>query len=343
MDIWQDKEMRFDVPAKMLALKDGERAIDVMHEVEDTKDNSGRKGSLVVTNLRLIWKAENRRRHNLSIGYGCLVGLNMKAANSRIRGKTQSLFVQAKTVDSRFEFIFTHLTKSGSRLFTTVQAVFRAYDTSRMYRDLRLRAALVQASDLKLLPRENLVNRHLNVWNLSEDEGSIGTMYTTSHRVAWHSNRAESFNVSIPHISISRAVAKESKFGPAVIIVTTPRVGGYRLGFRLNDESKIDDVVHEINVLMQAAKNNPDLGVQSQVEQDRADTSLESRKVTPAVLEGEDDSVFSQDEGGDAFAAYFADPSSRTSDRDVVFSHELGLAIEEPPRDASLSSLWQVI
>lgn len=34
---------------------------------------------------------------------------------------------------SRFEFIFTNLVKNSPRLFTTVQAVHRAYETSKLY------------------------------------------------------------------------------------------------------------------------------------------------------------------------------------------------------------------
>jgi hypothetical protein len=45
--------------------------------------------------------------------------------------------------NSRFEFIFTSLVKNSPRLFTTVQAVYRSYETTKLYRDLKLRGALV--------------------------------------------------------------------------------------------------------------------------------------------------------------------------------------------------------
>ena len=44
----------------------------------------------------------------------------------------------------------------------------------------------------------------------------------------------------------------------------------------------------------------------------------------------------------DAFAAYFADGLHQT-DRRVVFSEELGLAIEELKDGFSLKNLWQVL
>ncbi len=41
----------------------------------------------------------------------------------------------------------------------SVQAVFRAYDTTRLYRDLKLRGALIQDKQLKLLPQEQIYNQ----------------------------------------------------------------------------------------------------------------------------------------------------------------------------------------
>ena len=36
------------------------------------------------------------------------------------------------------------------------------------------------------------------VWNLSSDQGNLGTFYITNVRMVWHANLAENFNVSIP-------------------------------------------------------------------------------------------------------------------------------------------------
>lgn len=47
---------------------------------------------------------------------------------------------------------------------------FRAYETSKMYRDLKLRAALIQNRQLRLLPREQVYDKINGVWNLSSDQ-----------------------------------------------------------------------------------------------------------------------------------------------------------------------------
>ena len=54
-------------------------------------------------------------------------------------GKTQAVYVLTKFQSQRFEFIFTSLGKNTSGLFQTLMAVFKAYDNSRLYRDLKLR------------------------------------------------------------------------------------------------------------------------------------------------------------------------------------------------------------
>lgn len=48
--------------------------------------------------------------------------------------------------------------------------VLRAYETSKMYRDLKLRAALIQNRQLRLLPREQVYDKINGVWNLSSDQ-----------------------------------------------------------------------------------------------------------------------------------------------------------------------------
>ena len=83
--------------------------------------------------------------------------MSIKNAESRLRGKTQALYLMTKFNGSRFEFIFTSLVKASPRLFTTVQAVFRAYETTKLYRDLKLRGAIIKD---KQVPRIKLCHYH---------------------------------------------------------------------------------------------------------------------------------------------------------------------------------------
>ena len=238
--IWQDREIRFDVPPVSLEARKGEFTIDSMNSVEDTKGNNGERGELFITNLRMIWYAARSRRTNLSIGYNCIVSLNIKTAQSRLRGNTQALYVLTKYNGSRFEFIFTNLVRNSPRIFTTVQAVFRAYETTKLYRDLKLRGAIIRDKTLNLLPHEQVFKHVQGVWNLSSDQGNLGTFYITNVRMVWHANLAENFNVSIPYLQMKTIRMRDSKFGRALVVETVARSGGYILGFRVDPQDKLE-------------------------------------------------------------------------------------------------------
>ena len=96
--VWQDRDIRFDTQQSLLAIRSGEFQIDSINSVEDTKGNNGEKGSLAITNLRLIWVCNRNSRINLSIGYNAVLSINIRTANSRLRGNTQALFVMTKCV-----------------------------------------------------------------------------------------------------------------------------------------------------------------------------------------------------------------------------------------------------
>ena len=128
--VWQDREIRFDCGPQDIRSRKGEIQIDAINSIEDTKGNNGEKGSLIITNLRLIWVSKKNPRINLSIGYNCVTNINVKNANSRLRGgQSQALYVLTKFANSKFEFIFTNFVKNASpRLFATVQTVFKFCD-----------------------------------------------------------------------------------------------------------------------------------------------------------------------------------------------------------------------
>lgn len=321
-----------------LQCRKGEFEIDSINSIEDTKGNNGERGSLVITNLRLIWTSLRNPKLNLSIGYNCVVNITSHAANSRIRGPTQALFVLTKFSGSRFEFIFTNLVKNSPRLFTTVQAVFRAYETSKLYRDLKLRAAITRDKELILLPQEQVFSKVSGVWNLSSDQGNLGTFIITNVRVVWFADLAENFNVSIPYMQIGKVKIRDSKFGHAFVIETTAQSGKYILGFRMDPESKLQDVYNEVSSLQQAFSRNPIIGVEFSHED--KPKSLESLTVPPT----EDDvEIIGSDDTTDPLVSYYADGGSKNIDRPLTYNKDLGLAIEELREGFSLNELWTCI
>jgi len=309
-----------------------------MDEVEDTKGNNGEHGQLVISNLRVMWWSHKNRRTNLSVGYHAVISINIRNANSRLRGQTQALYVLTKFNGSRFEFIFTNLVKDSPRLFDTIQSVFRAYETTKLYRDLKLRGAIIQDKELKMLPLEQTYNKVNGVWNLSSDQGNLGTFFVSNIRLVWHANLAENFNVSIPYMQMKSIRIRESKFGPALVIETTPRSGGYILGFRIDPQDRLKELYKEIHSLWQVFSVNPVFGVEFEVD------AQTPEQVAAALARQQDnvEIVNQDDDTTDVFAAYYAEGAKNT-DREPHYSPELGLAIEGLREGITLDNLWSVL
>ncbi|RYE83664.1 MAG: Bardet-Biedl syndrome 5 protein, partial [Methanosarcinales archaeon] len=300
----------------------------------------GERGSLAITNLRMIWQAHKSARTNLSIGYAAIQNLTIRTTESRLRGMAQALTVMTRLGTNRFEFIFTSLVKASPRLFTTVQAVFRAYETSRLYRDLKLRGAVVRDKVLMQLPQERIFSRVEGVWNLSSDQGNLGVFYISNVRIVWHAALAENFNVSVPYVQIKSVRLRDSKFGRALVLETSDRSGNYMLGFRVDPADALDAVHKEVVALRATALASPVFGVEFTLEE--KPETLEALRVARVFDDGEG-VIAGADAAGagtvDAFAAYFAD-SNKDTERPLAFHRDLGLAIETPLEGITLEKLW---
>ncbi|KAM6174864.1 BBSome complex member BBS5 [Erethizon dorsatum] len=333
--LWEDRDVRFDVSSQQMKTRPGEVLIDCLDSIEDTKGNNGDRGKLLVTNLRIIWHSLALRRVNLSIGYNCILNITTRTANSKLRGQTEALYILTKCNTTRFEFIFTNLVPGSPRLFTSVIAVHRAYETSKMYRDFKLRSALIRNKQLRLLPQEHVYDKISGVWNLSSDQGNLGTFFITNVRIVWHANINDSFNVSIPYLQIRSIKIRYSKFGLALVIESSQQSGGYILGFKIDPVEKLQESVKEINSLHKVYSANPIFGVDYEMEE--KPQSLEALTVEQI----QDDVEIDSDDHTDAFVAYFAD-GNKQQDREPVFSEELGLAIEKLKDGFTLQGLWEV-
>ncbi|ESO82176.1 hypothetical protein LOTGIDRAFT_207456 [Lottia gigantea] len=295
--LWEDRDVRFDINPNQLRMRSGERCIDRLDAIEDTKGNNGDRGRLVVTNLRLIWHSLALPRVNLSIGFNCVINISTKTANSKLRGTSEALYVLTKCNSTRFEFIFTNLIAGSPRLFTSVIAVHRAYETSKLYRDLKLRGALIQNKQLRLLPQEEIYDQVNGVWNLSSDQGNLGTFYITNVRLVWHANINESFNVSIPYLQMKTIKIRDSKFGLALVVETSSMSGGYVLGFRIDPSEKLQSVAKQIQNIHKVYSHCPIFGVEFETEEKAPDDK--ELKIEPI----QDDIDIEQDDQTDAFAA----------------------------------------
>jgi len=332
LTVWQNKEIRFDVQPIQLGLRKGEQVVDFINGVEDTKGNNGMKGVLLISNLRIIWHSEKTPKVNLSIGYDCITNIDIKQTKSQLKGKAQALYLRTRFREVRYEFIFTSLSENSPRLFTSFQSTLRSYDTSKLFRDFKIRGAIIQEKDLILLPGEQVYYKQPEVWNITSDHGNLGTLFITNVRVAWFANVSESFNISLPHIQIKSLKKRDSQ----VLTVETTRVNGqYALGFRSHN---LEELFNELMSIFRLAIENPLLGVQVAVQE-----------VQPPVEQVKQERVFDDIEivepqfagQSNAAAAYFV--SEASGEQDIVFSEELGLAIERTPDNISIEQLWRII
>lgn len=337
--LWEDRDVRFDITILQMMTRPGEVLIDRLESVEDTKGNNGDRGKLLVTNLRIIWHSQAMPRVNLSIGYNCVLSVNVKTAVSKLRGQTEALYVLTKCNNTRFEFIFTSLVPGSPRLFSTILSVFRAYETSKMYRELKLRGALIYNRELRLLPLEQIFEKVSGVWNLSSDQGNLGMFYITNIRLVWHANMNESFNVSIPYLQMKTIRIRDSKFGLALVLETTQQSGGYVLGFRMDPVEKLHETVKQIQKLYKVYSSWPIFGIE--FEKEDSPDALEDVTIEP-VEDGID--IVNEEPTSDAFAAYYVDNHQKgEGDREPVYHEELGLAIETLREGITMNSLWEVM
>eukprot|EP00913_Durusdinium_trenchii_P002942 g2729.t1 len=105
-----------------------------------------------------------------------------------------------------------------------------------------------------MLPNEQVYERINGIWNLSSDQGNLGTFIITNVRTVWFAVLAENFNVSIPYlqmksINVRMRGGKNSKFGQALVIETTASSGGYILGFRADPVEHLEEVYTQIHNL----------------------------------------------------------------------------------------------
>mmetsp|Transcript_13718 Transcript_13718/g.51310 ORF Transcript_13718/g.51310 Transcript_13718/m.51310 type:complete len:367 (-) Transcript_13718:1019-2119(-) len=355
--VWQDREIKFDVHAKLLALRPGEIVVDVLAKVEDTKGNNGDGGSLTVTNLRLIWRSARSKTANLSVGLGTITSMHVKQASSRLRGATDSLYVMTKCNGGRFEFIFTNLEVSAGgtarRSFLTVQHVQRSYDATKLFRELKLRGALISNEELKLLKGEEVYNKIGGVANLSNQRGNDGVFHLTNVRLVWHAEHSPNFNASIPYTQMASVSLRDSKFGKALVVTTSKRSGGYVLGFKVDDEKKLNDVFKEVEALHRVFTTNPVFGVDvGEVRGSARDDALQRNDSSRSNVNTEEDDdveiIDSRESGTDLMRKYYAEIAAGSDGHDVstlepVFDETLGLAIEPLPQGATTTGLWNIV
>nr|CCC89401.1 conserved hypothetical protein [Trypanosoma congolense IL3000] len=346
-----DRNVRFDVPHSELLEQTGrgERILMKLSPVEDTKGNTGKRGVLYVSNLRFMWHSAHRTRNNLSVGYYGVCAMDVQMMNTRLCGNVEALRVTAKFGSSRFEFLFTHPSEN-KKLLGNVRSVWRAYDSTRIYRELRLRSCAVREGELALLPGEQLVTGVKDVCHVCQGDYHAGTFFTTNLRLLWCSKASLEFNMSVPFLQIAAIHIQNTIYGRSLVLDTSISSGSHVLTFRIDPEERLQQLFKECATLLRAFKTHPNLGVAIALQDSPSKGANESGSSTPVaecvvapvpqVIDGEN---VVQEVASDAFAAYYVGVGQKGTDRDPEYNASIGLAVEKLRSGVTLQELWTVI
>lgn len=122
-----------------------------------------------------------------------------------------------------------------NRLYHVLQATWKAYDSTRVYRELRVRSAtIINCDNVVLLSGEQVLEKMSGVSHVSNDEGFIGTLVITNLRLVWFATQEENFNISLPYLHITGVHCQQNKFGPTLVLQTSSYVGNMAIAFRIS-------------------------------------------------------------------------------------------------------------
>jgi Bardet-Biedl syndrome 5 protein len=199
----------------------------------------------------------------------------------------EALYILTSTTKQRFEFIFTDYGTNPAH-FASIFEVFKLYQATTVYRELKLRSAILTDGQLNILPHEQVYKQLTGIYNLSSDQvinnsgplisfrphthsrarslslvsqGNLGVFCITNIRLVWYADANESFNISLPYMQIVSVRMRESKYGLALVIQTAHTAGNYVLGFRIDPQERLNEVFKEITSLFAVYGETPIFGV----------------------------------------------------------------------------------
>lgn len=272
----------------------------------------------------------------IAIGWDCILTITVQTVILKLPGTTEAVHIICVANNIRYEFIFTNLGSSNQN-FSPIFDILRSYQSSTCYREMRLRSAIVSKGRLNLLKGEEVINEISGVWNLSSDQGNLGSLMTTNVRLVWFADVNETFNMSLPYLQVQSVELRNSKYGLALVITCKERGGGYILGFRIDPQDRLVGIYKELTSLLAVYTENPMFGV-----------TYEKKKRPQAQDRLPEGEIEELDENqlkdiNHHFSAYIVDRSDKTEKPTPVYAAELGFAVEKPRDGLKLKDLFQVI
>lgn len=82
---------------------------------------------------------------------------------------SDALYMLTSTPKQRFEFIFTDF-GDNPKHFSNVFEIYKIYQATSLYRELKLRGAILTDGQLNILPEEKIFKQMSGIYNLSSDQ-----------------------------------------------------------------------------------------------------------------------------------------------------------------------------
>ena len=151
-----DRQLLFETENTTLLAVNGEYIIDSFVDVLDMKRKEGGNGVLEVTNLRITWYSVKKNYINVSVGLNCIKAVFVTSITLTTGKQTQAIYINTIMDGCRFQFIFSYAQCTNPRIFEVIRRVWKAYESTSTYRDLKLRCAIIQSHELTPLSGEVL-------------------------------------------------------------------------------------------------------------------------------------------------------------------------------------------
>lgn len=263
--------------------------------------------------------------------------MNIQTVVLKLPGTTQALHVMSVANNVRYEFILTNLGTS-SQNFSPLFDILRSYQETTFYREMRLRSAVLSKGRLNHLKSEEVINEINGVWNLSSDQGNLGTLLSTNVRLLWYADVNDNFNMSLPWLQMQSIELRNSKYGLALVITCKERGGGYILGFRIDPQERLTEIYKELTSLHAVYTASPILGVTYERKR-----RLPEQHLPETEIEELDENQLSEINHHFHFSAYVVEKAEEKDRPMPVYANELGFAVEKPRDGLKLRDLFQVI
>lgn len=85
---------------------------------------------------------------------------------------TEAVYMLTSTTKQRFEFIFTDFSANQAH-FSSMFEIYKIYQATTLYRELKLRGAILTDGQLNILPHEQVYKQLSGIYNLSSDQVCI--------------------------------------------------------------------------------------------------------------------------------------------------------------------------